>query len=258
MNYVDVAQAREMPGLRIVLSPGGPGPWSEAAKSICQVKKLSFVPVAQDVGGANPELKAWSAQTSAPVVAWNDERPRSIWIDQLFLFERLAPEPRLIPARIDDRILMFGYSNEICGENGLGWSRRLMMFQRNLSRADGGGRGRALMTPMAEKYGYQADAAQAAPEQVAEIVRLLAERLETQRAAGSRFFIGGELSALDIYWATFATLLAPLAHEVCPMAPGLRRMYGDIGPVVGDALTPLLLEHRDFIYREYLQLPLDF
>src|SRR5260370_41232702 len=59
MNYVEVAQARVMPGLRIVLSPGGPGPWSEAAKGICHVKKLSFVPVAQDVGGPNRELMEW-------------------------------------------------------------------------------------------------------------------------------------------------------------------------------------------------------
>jgi glutathione S-transferase len=258
MNYVEVAQAATMPGLRIVLSPGGPGPWSEAAKSICQVKKLAFVPVAQDVGGANSELKEWTAQTSAPVVAWNDERPRSTWADQLYLFERLAPQPRLIPERLDDRVLMFGYSNEICGENGLGWSRRLMMFQNNLARAGAGGRGRALMGPMLEKYGYSPEAGQAAAPRVASIIRALAQRLESQRAAGSRFFIGTQLSALDIYWTTFATMLSPLAQEVCPMAPGLRRMYSDIGPAVEQELSALLIQHREFIYREYLQLPLDF
>jgi glutathione S-transferase len=258
MNYVDVAQARTMPGLRIVLSPGGPGPWSEAAKSICYVKKLSYVPVAQEVGGANRELMEWTAQTSAPAVIWNDERPRNIWNDQLYLFERLGPSPRLIPERIEDRIAMFGYSNEICGENGSGWARRLMMFQRTLSRAEGGGRGRALMGPMAQKYGYSEGAAQQAPARVARILKSLAQRLESQRSSGSRFFIGTELSALDIYWATFAAMMAPLPQEVCPMAPGLRRMYTDIGPEVAAELTPPLLEHRDFIYREYLQLPLDF
>jgi hypothetical protein len=258
MNYVDVAQARTMPGLRIVLSPGGPGPWSEAAKSICYVKKLSYVPVAQDVGGVNAELMQWTAQTSAPAVIWNDERPRNIWIDQLYLFERLAPVPRLIPELIEDRIAMFGYSNEICAENGLGWSRRLMMFQRTLSRAGSGGRGRALMGPMADKYGYEEEAAREAHLRVAQIVRSLAQCLESQRAAGSRFFIGGQISALDIYWATFVAMMAPLAQEVCPMAPGLRRMYTDIGADVESELTPLLLAHRDFVYREYLQLPLDF
>src|SRR5579885_2048163 len=194
MNYVDVAQARTMPGLRIVLSPGGPGPWSEAAKSICYVKKLSYVPVAQEVGGANRELKEWTAQTSAPAVIWNDERPRNIWNDQLYLFERLAPAPQLIPSAIEDRTAMFGYSNEICGENGLGWMRRLMMFHSTLTRAGSGGRGRALMGPMAEKYGYDEKAAQQASARVAEIVRCLALRLEAQRKAGSRFFIGAQLS----------------------------------------------------------------
>lgn len=258
MNYIDVAQARTMPGLRIVLSPGGPGPWSEAAKSICYVKKLSYVPVAQEVGGVNAELMEWTAQTSAPAVIWNDERPRNIWIDQLYLFERLAPLPRLIPEEIEDRIAMFGYSNEICGEDGLGWARRLMMFQRTLNRPDSGGRGRALMTPMAQKYGYSENAAQQASFRVAQIVRTLAQRLERQRSSGSRFFIGNQLSALDIYWATFTAMMAPLPQESCPMAPGLRRMYTDIGPEVQSELIPPLLEHRDFVYREFLQLPLDF
>jgi glutathione S-transferase len=258
MNYVDVGKARTMPGLRIVLSPGGPGPWSEAAKSICYVKKLSYIPVAQEVGGENPELKQWTSQTSAPAVIWNDERPRNIWNDQLYLFERLAPEPRLIPENIVDRIAMFGYANEICGENGLGWLRRLMMFNRTLSRTESQGRGRALMGPMIQKYGYDERAALDAPAAVAGILNSLSERLQDQHQAGSRFVIGDRLSALDIYWAAFAAMMAPLPQEVCPIAPGLRRMYSDNGAVVDAALAPILLEHRDFIYREYLQLPLDF
>jgi glutathione S-transferase len=258
MKYVEVSEARTMPGLRIVLSPGGPGPWSEAAKSICYVKKLSYIPVAQEVGGDNPELKQWTSQTSAPAVIWNDERPRNLWNDQLYLFERLAPEPCLIPENIEDRIALFGYANEICGENGLGWSRRLMMFKRTLSRTESHGRGRALMGPMIQKYGYDERAAADAPARVAQILTALSQRLARQHQSGSRFFLGDRLSALDIYWATFAAMMAPLPQEVCTIAPGLRRMYSDNGAVVEAALTPLLLEHRDFIYREYLQLPLDF
>jgi glutathione S-transferase len=258
MNYVEVREAKTMPGLRIVLSPGGPGPWSETAKSICYVKKLSYIAVAQEVGGDNPELRQWTSQTSAPAVIWNDERPRNLWNDQLYLFERLAPEPRLIPEHIVDRIVMFGYANEICGENGLGWLRRLMMFNRTLSRTESQGRGRALMGPMIQKYGYDESAALDAPARVARILTSLSERLQYQHQAGSRFLIGDRLSALDIYWAAFAAMMAPLPQEVCPIAPGLRRMYSENGPVVDAALAPVLLEHRDFIYREYLQLPLDF
>ncbi len=52
----------------------------------------------------------------------------STWIEQLFLAERLQPNPPLIPASIEEQVLMFGYCNELCGENGFGWSKRLTMI----------------------------------------------------------------------------------------------------------------------------------
>ena len=55
-EYVDVERARAMTGLRLVLTSGVPGPWSEAAKSILHVKKLPCVKVRQELGGANREL----------------------------------------------------------------------------------------------------------------------------------------------------------------------------------------------------------
>src|SRR2546428_802227 len=108
-EYMSVEQARSLSGLRLVLSPGVPGPWSEAAKGIFSVKKIPYVRVRQEIGGENRALKEWTAQTTAPVAAWNDEPPRSTWIQQLFLAERLQPNPPLIPASIEDRVLMFGY-----------------------------------------------------------------------------------------------------------------------------------------------------
>src|SRR2546430_11485483 len=89
------------------------------------VKKLPYVKVRQELGGENLPLLRWSAQTTAPVFVYENERPRSLWSDQLYLAERLGPEPQLIPEGIQDRMLMFGLSNELCGENGFGWSRRL-------------------------------------------------------------------------------------------------------------------------------------
>ncbi len=79
-----------------------------------------------------------------------------------------------------------------------------------------------------------------------------------QRALGSRFFIGNALSALDVFWATFAAMLEPLPQEVCGMDEMLRVGYTLRDPEVRKAADPLLLEHRDFIYQEYLQLPMDF
>src|SRR5271168_3677446 len=117
-QYIDVDDAIGIPGLRVVLTPGVPGPWSEAAKGILYVKKIPYVKVRQELGGENLALKRWSAQTTAPVFAYNDERPRTIWSDQLYLAERLAPNPPLIPAKLEERVSMFGLANEICGENG--------------------------------------------------------------------------------------------------------------------------------------------
>ena len=92
---------------------------------------------------------------------------------------------------------------------------------------------------------------------VAQILQLLGARLEQQRRKGSKFFIGDQLSALDIYWATFAALIQPLPHELCPMPQAFRSMYTNTNPVVQAAVTPLLLEQRDFIYHTFLELPID-
>ena len=256
-EYISVEQARNMSGLRLVLSPGVPGPWSEAAKGIFYVKKIPYVRVRQEIGGENRALKEWTAQTTAPVAAWNDEPPRSTWIQQLFLAERLRPYPPLIPANIEDRVLMFGYCNELCGEHGFGWSKRLMLIHPTLTNPNANEQSRAFSTYMGNKYGYNAAGAEAAPARIAEILRLLSNRLEQQRAKGSKFFIGNQLSALDIYWAAFAALLQPLPHELCPMPQPFRKMYTNTDPVVQAAVKPILLEHRDFIYHEYLELPID-
>jgi hypothetical protein len=255
-KYIEVQQAVRMPGLRLVLSAGVPGPWGEAAKEIFHVKRISYIPVRQEVGGPNPGLQEWTGQTSAPVAVWNDERPRSTWSEQLYLAERLAPNPPLIPSSIDDRILMFGCCNEICGETGFGWSRRLMMIDSAVTGSSDAARVSAARR-LGAKYGYSPEAAQAAPAKATQVLRLLAERLEHQRARGSRFFISDRLSALDIYWAAFAALIEPLPEQLCPMWHGFRRMYTNTDPVVHAAVTPLLLEHHDFIYHEYLELPID-
>jgi glutathione S-transferase len=258
MEYLSVPEARKISGLRIVLSPGGPGPWSEAAKSICYLKKLSYIPVAQEVGGPNPELYEWTAQTSAPAVIWNDERPRNLWNDQLFLFERLAPDPPMMPGPIGERALMFGYANEICGENGFAWNRRLLQFHYVLNSPKSSPRAIERFGGGARKYLYSQQAAAKAPARCAGILGFLADRLESQRARGSRFFIGDRLTALDIYWATFATLIEPLPHEINPMQDGLRRLYTNTDPVIAAAVRPVLMEHREMMYRDHLPTPLDF
>ena len=99
-DYIEIEQALEMPGLRLVLIPGLPGPWGETAKGIFHVKQVPFVRVRHKTGDPDylEALKKWTGQTSYPVATYNDERPRTTWTDILFLAERLAPQPPLIPA----------------------------------------------------------------------------------------------------------------------------------------------------------------
>lgn len=255
-DYVEVAQAIGMPGLRVVFTPSVPGPFSEAAKGILYVKKLPHVRARQDILGPNPDLLRWTGQTTAPVACWNDEPPRSTWIEQLFLFERLAPAPRLIPENWDDRVLMFGLANEIMSENGFSWNRRHIMV-RDFSGPDRDETTRAIYTKLGQKYWYGPEAAAAAPHRCADIMRRLAARLESQRAKGSRYFIGPSLTALDIYWATAAAMLVPLPQEHCEMPQLFRDVYTNTDPVLREATVPILMEHRDFVYREHLKLPLE-
>ena len=253
-KFVDVEVARAEPGLRLVLTTGVPGPWSEAAKGILHVKHLPYVAVRQEGGGENAALAAWTGQTSAPVAVWNDERPRTTSLEILFLAERLAPDPPLLPDDADERARMLGYCHEIIGEQGLGWSRRLMMLHPALSGL--GDQAPVALRRLAEKYGYSAAAAEAAPWRVIAILRMFSALLDRQRLAGKPFLIGDRLSALDVYWATFAAMLEPLPADLCPMPSGLRSVYTASGPV-REALDPALLAHRDFVYREFLELPVD-
>lgn len=255
-DYIDIEQAKTLSGFRLILPPGRPNPWAEALKGFCHVKKILFTRV-RKAQGPDAALQAWTSQSSAPVAIWNDERPRSTWIEQLYLTERLAPEPALIPHMIEDRTLMFGYANELCGENGFGWSRRLMLVDGMITSPQADEGTRTFASYLGGKYGYDQGAAAAAPARVAQILQLLNARLEQQRATGSRFLIGNQLSALDIYWATFAVLIKPLPPELCPIPEPLRLSFTNTNPIVAATVTPALLAHRDFIYREYLQLPMD-
>jgi glutathione S-transferase len=256
-QYVEIEQAIGMSGLRVVLSPGVPGPWSESAKGILRITKIPYVKVRQVVGGENEPLRKWTAQETAPAFVYNNERPRSVWSDQLYLAERIAPAPALIPADIDDRVRMFGLANELCGENGFGWARRLMILGQSLAIPNLPEAGRKFSIFMGQKYGYTPEQAAAAPGRIATIVASFTRQLAAQHQRGSRFLIGDQISALDIYWSCFAALLRPLPDNLCSMPANFRKMYDCQDPVVMGAAAPELFAHRDFIYREFLELPVD-
>ncbi|HET9062523.1 MAG TPA: glutathione binding-like protein [Candidatus Binatia bacterium] len=254
-DYVDIDTARNTRGLRLVLTRGVPGPWGESAKGILWVKRIPYSRVAQEAGGANEALIAWTGRADAPIAMYDDEPPRSGWIDILRLAERIAPEPALIPEDPHLRARMFGYANELCGEHGFGWSRRLMMIDRMLPRDGDPLRGEGPMQTLGRRHGYSRAAAAKAPARVAAILSALSAVLSEQYAAGRPFFVGDRLSALDIYWAAFAALLEPLPSDLCPTPDYIRPLYVLDDPELRSTAAPLLAEHRDRVYREYLELP---
>ncbi len=51
-------------------------------------------------------------------------------------------------------------------------------------------------------------------------------------------------------------MIDPLPAAQCPMPEMLRAGYRLNDPELAAAADPILLEHRDFIYREHLRVPL--
>ncbi|MEE2674291.1 MAG: hypothetical protein VX466_10880 [Myxococcota bacterium] len=252
-EYVDLETAKQHDGLRMVVVPGVPSPWGEAAKGILHVKRIPWQAVRLDQG--DPAMAEWAGgERSGPVAIYQDEPARKGWAEILLLAERLAPEPGLLPADAGERALAFGLSHEICGEMGLGWCRRNAGVHAGVSEAGGFPKGVALY--LGNKYGYRAEEAEAYTARSVNILESLSARLHAQRAAGQRFYLGSTLSAVDVYSAAFMALFKPLPPEQCPMLDAMRPAFESSDPATQKALDPILLEHRDFIYEEYLELPL--
>jgi glutathione S-transferase len=254
MEYQTVAEAKDLAGLRVALTVGGPAPWSMSAKSIFHVKKISYIPVAQHGGQANEELVAWTGHRNAPVAVYNNEPPRTGWYEILLLAERLAPTPSLIPQNVEDRAVMIGLSNELCGEEGFTWQTRHLMFD-SLLKAQGDA---FKKNPMHSAYGYSAQNAAAAPGKIKPILEALSARLHKQQAAGSRYFIGGQLTALDLYWANMSQIIDPYPQDKNPMPGFFRQIWAPVRTAVESAIDPILITHRDYIFAQHLTLPLDF
>lgn len=253
MKYVSPSELINSDGLRIVLVHYMPSPWGQAAKAMMEYKGLAYKAAAWEGGGANAEIVAWSGANSAPVVAWNKEKPIYRWDDILFLTERLAPQNPLIPAAIDDRVLTLGLCHDMCGELGLGWNRRISMFSPALMS----GAAPESLQIMAAKYGYSpGQVGQAEKRQVASL-GMLAKRLKSQQAADSEYFVGNSVTAVDFFWAAFSHLFNPSPANICPMPEAARPMFSTISDAVRAALDPVLLAHRDRIMKAHFKIPME-
>lgn len=229
--------------LRACPVPGGWPPKRCSRSKALTISPLPGIPVATALTG----------QTSAPVALYNAEKPAVLWSEILYLAERLNPEPRMIPAELQQRALMFGLIHEIVGQNGFGWCRRLLMFEPMMRSPDPG----AMMNELAGKYGYSDQAAAQASKHCLEIIDGLAARLHQQHKLGSQYLVGDALSAVDIYWAVFSSMLEPLPQALNPMPAGMRAFY--TAPAgIGEHIDTILLDHRDMMYQAHLSLPLDY
>jgi len=257
MKYLSVAEARKLPGLRLVLTAYMPGPWGEAAKAVLSVRKVEFVPVEQLAMEKNEDLFAWTGMRNAPIAVLDDDPPQSTWLEILLLAERVGSGPSLIPTDPLERALMLGFSTEICGPDGFGWARRLELMGRGSTRNPPSS-GSFDMTRMTRSYGVNAQTIAQSPKRMVSIMNGLATQLHRQQAAGSDYLVGKQLSACDLHWATFAGFVSPLPPADCPMPDFMRENYSHLTPELAAALDPVLLRHRDFIYRQYIGLPMDF
>jgi hypothetical protein len=225
-QYVSVEEAMKRGGLRMVVVGSVPSPWGEAAKGILHIKAIEWAAVR--LAYESEPLKEWAGQRSGPVAIYEKERPRAGWAEILLLAERLAPIPSLLPKDPAERALVFGLAHEICGEAGLGWSRRLQLVHAGLQNGDG----------------------------FPELLRMMAARLKAQHKTGSRYYVGNSLTAVDVYSATFTALFRPLPPEQCQMDGSTRAAFESRDAQTEAALDPTLFEHRDMMYADYLELPL--
>ena len=251
MNYTQPDEARDMRGLRLALTAHMPAPYSMSARAVLDHHSVSFVAVEQQGAGPNRTLLDWTGHRNAPVAVYENEAPRTGWLEILNLAERLGSGESLLPDDIDTRMQMIGMINELIGENGLVWNLRLMML--GLGGAERAAQA-AESNPMYKDYGYSEEAKEAASARARHI---LGRFSEFAAPSLGKYLCGDRLSALDIYWLFFSNLVAPLPDEDCQMPAGLRKSYEYSSEVLGDC-DPLLIEQRDFVLATHLSPPMTF
>lgn len=270
MNYLEPEDAQNRSGLRLALTAGVPGPWSESAKKIFDYKKIDYLPVIQRAAEPNEALVAWTGIRNAPIAIYNDEPPRTNFQDIVALAERLKPEPSLLPAEATERWQCFGISAAICGEGGYGWLRRHVMGERpgrstspsakisTTTFSDDAPPATFDPHTLNRAYGGIEAEREAAAGRIVDILCSLEAQLASQRAAGSDYFVGSSITACDVHWACFSAMLKPMPAPVNPMPGWLREAYSYQGDLVDPDDYPLLIAHRDGLFEHHLGLPLDY
>jgi hypothetical protein len=255
-EWISLSEGLKRPGLRLALVRAGvPSPWSEFCRAIFHVKQLDYEQVeARDPVTGLTLLRQATAQESMPVAFWNDERPRTNWLEILHLAERLGEQPRLLPDESEARARVIGLCGELCSEGGFGWHRRVLLIHELLTNGALGERERRIGHYMAGKYGYEASGVRHSLQRCEDIVATFA-RLHAAQNSSDVYFDGKSLSAIDLAWAAFAALIRPLPQEHCAMSDTWRSLY-TWEPVTTSAQTVgALVERRDRVYATHFRLP---
>jgi glutathione S-transferase len=247
-EYIGVDDAIDRAGLRMVVVGQVPSPWSEAAKGFFHLKSLDWAAVRLVYD--NEKLARWAGQLSGPVAVYDSEPPRSGWEEILNLAERLVPAPALLPLDPAERARVLTLAEDFCGEDGLGWNRRLQLVHAGLQKS--GGFSERIAGYLGQKYGYDPAKAAGYGPRVCELLGRMSVAL---RASGGGYYFGG-LSAVDVYSAAFVALFAPLPESQCAMHPASRAALEWLDDETRAALDSRLLEHRDMMYARHLALPL--
>jgi glutathione S-transferase len=250
LEFVDLAVARDAPGVRIAVSGLVPSPWSEAAKGLF---RLQGVPVMAVRSSRGPELAEWTKAHNVPVVFCDREPPRASWAAILALAVRLGDPDVLLPHDVASRAATVGMIHEIAGEDGLGWGARLAMIHASFTSQ--GARGFPL--PVAQylggKYGYAPDRLDAAHARSIAVLDALADRLGT-----AEYFGGARPNALDVYTATFLTPVTEITEAACPkLSPALRAAFATAHEQLGPSVPAALYAHHRRMFDAHLAWPIE-
>lgn len=253
-TFISLEDAAAMTtGTRITFIPGLPALYAEALKNLCYVKQIPIIRALHPMMGIDKatgedrqaRLYALTSQTSLPTMFHDQERPRNVWIEQLALAERIggAASPPLVPTDYGQQVEMYGLCAVILGEDGFVWNLRILN--------DG---------PLGRKYGYSDAASAAAPGKVADVLRLLGQRLAQQAERGSPYLVGDALSAADIYWATMVMGVLPMPPELMPRTrenQAMLQFFEANGkrPEIAEALSDRITEHQHYILNTYCETP---
>jgi glutathione S-transferase len=254
MRFVEIEEARAAPGLRIVIAGGVPSPWSQAAMSLFDMKRVDYLAVR--LRPVADEVRAWTGSHNAPVVVHDEEPPRTGWAEIVELAERLGEGPSLVPSDHERRVRMFGLAHELLGPTGVAASVRLLLIHASFTTDGREGWPLGVAKYLAPKYGYAPERVGPAKAKILWGMASFERELEASRARGSPYVFGAEPCALDIHLALVTGVIAPLPHDACPMPAPVRHAFETLDADIQRALPASLHAHREMMYARHLPLPM--